>query len=69
MKMESMNPDQKFMRDNNKECARIFDGLRGVWNKWKKQFSAHNINHQQWITLVLETSRELFEREIRCEIQ
>ena len=56
------------MRDNNRECARIFDGLRGVWNKWKKQyFIQQNITHHEWIATVLETSREIFEREIRSD--
>ena len=38
IKMEALNGDAKVGRDNNKECARIFDGLRSVWNKWKKYF-------------------------------
>ena len=23
-------------RENNRECARIYDGFRAVWNKWKR---------------------------------
>ena len=24
-------------RDNNRDCVKIYDGFRAVWNKWKKE--------------------------------
>ena len=29
----------KESRENNRECARIYDGFRGVWCKWKKAYA------------------------------
>ena len=55
-------------RENNKDCVRVYDGFRGVWNKWKKQCQGHNLTHAQWIMAVLDTSKRIFEREVTRDL-
>ena len=33
-------------RETHPECARIYDGYRGVWNKWKKTWKTQHLTHQ-----------------------
>ena len=55
-------------RENNKDCVRVYDGFRGVWNKWKKQCKGQNLSHQEWILAVLDTSKRIFEREVTRDL-
>ena len=65
---EKLFSTSKINRDRNRDCIKVCDGFRGVWNKWKKSCHANKVTHQQWIWAVLDNSKKIFEREVNRDL-
>ena len=42
---EKLFSTSKINRDRNRDCIKVCDGFRGVWNKWKKSCHANKLTH------------------------